>query len=263
MTTPNESGAFVRLVSELALDPARVRRSPPPREEPLRSPFAAMRAAARPVQPPAGKPDAEAREPGSDGGRAMVERAVEGAYRVFEEYLQWGQKAAAARSARAQNWRFPVGPKPLDMQAAAGQWLETWQELYRWWLGTIAPGGAPSMPGFPGMPFPFNGPGQVPFAPPSYPGTSPTPSELSIDAAQPVKLSLRMTQAPALGSAKATLHRAEGEGKLSFELDGQGARLVVPANQAPGSYSGVLQDAQGAACGMVIAQVSAASGNAR
>ena len=131
-------------------------------------------------------------------------------------------------------------PNPPDMSQAATQWAQMWQDMFRMWMGYMAP----MMPGV--QPF---GATQS-----QSPGGD---VHVELDASQRVVVSLHLTQASANGAFKARLHREEGEGQLSLEFDSAKMRITVPEGQAPGTYGGIVRDGSGNQCGMLTIKVVA------
>ena len=155
----------------------------------------------------------------------------------------------------------PVGPKTSDMQDAAAQWMRMWQEMYRLWLGpwaqmmptAYAP---PPYPGNWGWPADASSP--VGFGTPAQATGTDADVMVTLEASQPVSVSVRLLQASGNAKARAVLHCDSGTDKLTAKLDAAGVHVKVPAHQGPGIYSGVLHDAHGAQLGMVTVHVSAA-----
>ena len=234
---------------------ARLRRSPPERTGPIRNPSTFMRGELSKALHPA----ARAVEP----AQRAIEAAVEGAYRVFEDYLDWGRKAAEQQLS-FEDWKVPMAPKPMDYQQASAQWLQLWQDaVARFWFGAFAPftpnGGQQPTASNPWSAFMSPGAwGMPPFGPRATPSHDHVRMNVTIEASQPVKLALRLIEAAPAGAVRAVLHREDGEGKLTLELDASGTHLCVPPGQPSGVYSGVLRDQHGAQCGMVTVSVGSA-----
>ncbi|MET0285351.1 MAG: hypothetical protein ABW352_12805 [Polyangiales bacterium] len=206
----------------MTIPDARVRREPPSRGGPVRSPLHAARGTSEPA-------------------RRTVEAAVETAYRVYEDYVRWGRESAAQRA----EGRTTMGPKMLDPQSAFTQWMGIWQEMYRGWMGAFTPltQAAPGMFGFDGM---------APFQAPAAQASS---FDLTVETSRRTRISLTWLRPPGGGTLRAQLMREEGEGRLALELDPSALRIEIPAQQPAGTYSGVVRDARGEQLGMLTLQL--------
>ncbi len=206
----------------MTIPDARIRREPPVRSAPLRSPLHGVRGP-------------------HDPARRTVEAAVETAYRVYEDYVRWGRESAAQRA----EGRTTMGPKMLDPQSALTQWMGIWQEMYRAWMGAFTPLGqaAPGMFGFDPM---------TAFQPPT-PQTS--SFDLTVETSRRTRLSLTWLRPPGGGTLRAQLIREEGEGRLALELDPSALRIEIPPQQPAGTYSGIVRDAKGEQLGMLTLQL--------
>jgi hypothetical protein len=222
----------------------RIKRPQPAREGPERHPMHSFRRNQ-------GAPAAAPAEP----ARRTVESAVETAYRVYEDYVRWGQQAAAQRP-RAQDWSNAMGPKPLDPRDPrdpvwnSQQWLSLWQDAYKVWLSCLTPfmASLPNLSSFP------QGPGAAPGIPfPPGPEAAVSPSVelgLELETSQRARVSLHLVR-KSTGLLKAHLHREEGEGRLMLEFDAAQLSIKLPDAQPAGTYSGVVRDSQGEQAGML------------
>ena len=228
---------------------ARLKREPPRRSGPIRNMGMAFR--------PAGAGEAEP---------PVIDRAVATAYRVIDEYMQRGQKAADRYSHSAE----VRGPMKNDTQDMATMAMQYWMSLAQMWFGAMAPflpKGAPGMPGIPGMPnMPFV-PG-MPFTPDTggswdmggpEPGVSwPSPRTTSerialaveVSSAQPAEVTVILHDPSATQRLVAQSLRAIGdEGKpplsaIRFDqVSGHlRVRVAVPPDQPEGVYTGAIID---------------------
>jgi len=242
MTTPEPIKSRTRRATERKAPrgaPPRLRRSAPLRSEPDRSPANAFRGASRSSSSSASPASAG---PSTDAARRAVEAAVGAAYRVYNDYVDWGQQAAAQRS-QSRDWREFMRPNPPDMSQAATQWAQMWQDMLRMWMGYMMP----MMPVMPGVP-PFGA---------SRSRLQGGELNVELDTSQRVVVEMHLTQASTNGAFKARLHREEGDGQLSLEFDSSKMRITVPPGQAPGTYSGIVRDGSGNQCGMLTVTVVA------
>lgn len=176
-----------------------------------------------------------------DPARSVVEAAVETAYRVYEDYVRWGQQAAGQRSQSAPtlDWREPMSNRSPDMTETATQMMQMWQDMARMWMGYMMP----FMPGAMAWPTPF--------------GVSKTKAEgvelnVELDTSQSARVTFRLRQPPSNKPLQVRLVRDGGTEQLAFRFDsptGLKMRINVPDKQASGTYRGVVLDDSGAEYG--------------
>lgn len=218
--------------------PPRLRRTRPSRSAPLRNPAHSFGAASR-------QQTEERREEVPD--RDVVQAAVGTAYRVYEEYVRWGQQAAAQRAA-SDHGRPTMRSNTRDSQPGM-QWLQVWEESLRMWMGYAAPflQGAPFGPGGAGMSFG-----------PHAPRGQGLDLEVELSASLPIRVSLHLTEPRPEGILRTRLHADEGAGGFALEIDPANVRIRVPDELSPGTYRGVVQDEEGGQRGMLTIEVLAA-----
>ena len=193
---------------------------------------------------PAGGP------PGPDLGD-VVSRSVDLGYRVVDEYIRRGQRAAQRLSERS----YDVQAMTSDLQDVAMRTLQFASEFARVWLDPmrraateVAPPGPPPTPGAP----------PTPSAPPT-PGT-PTGEttraqsvrvKIEVTSTQPTDVTLDLgADAPGLQLIVHALRAVDPEKPRLTEVGFRAAsddqpptlRIVVPADQPPGVYSGLIVD---------------------
>ena len=180
----------------------------------------------------------------------VISKSVELGYRVVDEYVRQGQRAARLLSQPSTNPQAMVG----DVQRI---YLDHLSQLTRFWMeamqmATPAAGMAPPMANAEPAPPPASGP--VTDSPPT---PSPTPVEraavrIEVVAQQPVTVSLELRpEASGKILVAHALRAADAEKGRLADITFQTAtadeparlRLVVPAGQASGTYSGLLVDA--------------------
>jgi hypothetical protein len=256
--------------NESSRESDRVRRAPPEREAPLRHAAYAFRAgAASPAKPTSPSPSTSTSVPPSAApARSVVEQAVETAYRVFDDYVAWGQQTAAQRPVTSlafagSDWSTMMGPK-MPMSALTAPWLQPWQDMYRVWFDAVTPllSNLPALaPFMPGAGAPRGRAPEAPSAPPVPTVTNVGRAlELELDVSQRVRVSLHLLNKPAEGALRAALHREEGEGRLLLEFEASALRIKLGDEQAPGTYSGIVRDLRGEQVGILTVQVFAAPG---
>jgi hypothetical protein len=245
----------------------RLRRSPAARETPLRSASKVF----RPTRAERDTRDArvEYSDQAAHDTRVPAQRAVEAAvdlaYRVYEDYVDWGRATAANRPRGTNGTSGTSGTHGrANMRAEtpdtlpATYWLQMWQEMWRMWGGYMLqftpaiPGMAPFGSSMPGL---FPTPGSTFGAPRagSMQGQGNEGSELNLEleTSQRTAITLHLTRPASGAPLKARLHREDGEGSLQLHFDASNPRIRVPEGQAPGTYSGVVRDDLGNQCGML------------
>ena len=232
----------------------RVKRPLPERSSPLRGAAHAFRSAHGDAQSGARDETTHAR----NTAKSTVEAAVETAYRVYDDYVSWGRQMASQQTA-TRDWRTPMGPKTLDPQAAANQWISMWQELARAWFGALSPL-LPSAPGL--MPFMPDPAAINSMFAPSRPGPAAAVAtaaglDFELESRQGARVSLHLVQRPASGQLRAQLHREEGEGRLALVFDAARIQIKIGDEHPPGTYSGIVRDAAGQQLGMLTIELFA------
>ena len=197
-----------------------------------------------------------ARRAGGAGGEDVVARAVDLGYRVIDEYIRQGQKAARRLSERS------YGPQAMtsDMQDLAARMTQYVSEFTALWLDFLqrAAMGAPSMNGRAPRPQTSTPERTAPDRPgPPAPPASATEADdrarvtIDLAAAGPAQVSLDLRTAAATRKLLVHALRAVDPEKprltdLSFHpaTDDEPARLRVSVPEAtpPGVYSGLIID---------------------
>lgn len=284
MTTPKRTRARERRAeADSTGDVARVRRSPPARTRPHRNASQVFRANAG-RSAPAAEADERASEsapaspapPPKDGARAAVRNAVDGAYRVLDDYLRWGRIAAEACSAGMP--RAGAANAGADAPDAATQWFQLWQSMYQqaWmsWMVPFTPPGAwpglggargplaPWWPMAPGSSGGFAAPFAGPFsgAPQDARIAPAPPVHVEVGAGRSAKVALRLQRLPR--HAEATWHIDGGQpAGLELRWDRDGVHARIGAELPAGRYRGVLMEGAADApayardCGEIVVQV--------
>jgi hypothetical protein len=249
MTTPNAphiSASAPSAEPDLP-EQLRVRRATPSRQGPDRKPGNVFRS------PSANQPPPLETSTTVDAARAAVEGAVGTAYRVYKEYVDWGEQAAAQLS-RFRDWGASMIPNQPDMTQAAKQWAQMWQDMLRMWLSFATPFGFNnnnnnnssnngSWP-FGSMP-PFGGFwGAGPASP--APGTAQSADiTFEVETSQRTSVSVSLVSPASGGTLKARLHRDGGNDAFAVEFQASSPSIKVPEAQAPGTYRGVVLDGAG------------------
>jgi hypothetical protein len=214
------------------------------RQEPLRT---GPRRGTTESSRPAGSPTAE----GPSRPAGIVEQSVETAYRVFAEYLERGQKAAA---------RFgPLEPFSDGFASASkdlpGMTMRYFQDMAQMWLGPVAqlfpmaggvfPGSRSDSPWDNGMP------ARNQAAPePAAPMPERQAFSIEVSSAHPTEVALDLKgRLDGQALSVQALHAVDGAGKpplsavsLVVSNDRLRISLVVPSDQPAGIYSGVVFD---------------------
>lgn len=223
----------------------RYRRSAPERARPLRHTALAFGAVSgAPGGPTPAKPDGA--EPG------VLERAVQLAYKVCDEYLRGGLDAAASLRpdpSKARETMADETPNPMAMM------MSLWTQMGRLWLGAVMPYmggmgqgtdifGNPLGAGFAGAAGPA---GAVPVS------SAPVPVDVTVrvTSARPVVVQVQLAdRAKTANLTINALKSIEGaeKGALSAvyieELRyGVRVNVTVPTDQATGTYRGTFTDA--------------------
>jgi hypothetical protein len=186
------------------------------------------------------------------GARRAVEAAVETAYKVYDDYVKWGQDAAARRP-RSDDRREPMSNQPPDPMQPMLQMMQLWQDMARMWMGFMAP---PMMPW--GSP-------NAPWMPPMWgtqaqPTSEGVPVNVELDTARPASVTLRMRKNPGDQPLSVHLRRQTGDESMRLRFDsphGLKVRVVIADDQAPGKYSGDVKDDSGAVYGSMTLELSA------
>jgi hypothetical protein len=222
----------------------RIRRPVPSRTTPHRT-----------WQPPAAPPEQTA-DPASSaraaGPRAQIEatvsKSVELGYKVIDEYLQQGQRAAQRLNAGALTAEaVATEAQDLGTRVAryASDFFGSWMELLE-----LAAAGRAARPELVRSPA-TNGAAAEPQRPAMAPDASATPARLEVELTTSRALRLRLDlhadrlrgalRAHALRSADPKRGRLDD---VTCTLDGDApiVRLTVPSDQRAGSYEGLLID---------------------
>lgn len=225
-------------------DGKRIRRPRPERTEPVRNWSTMFGGAPRPDDAPAA------------GMADVVQRSVDLAYRVVDEYVRQGQRAAQRLSGRGG------GPETMasDVQDASAHLTRLASDGMRLWLEMLgvamaSAGGAGLVPPAPPAP----APGATEAAPAAA-APAPTPAtgeatrvRLEITTRQPVDVAVDLR--PEAASAELVAHAlraADAEAPplagATFVRDADGGavalRLAIPEAQPPGIYNGLVIDAR-------------------
>lgn len=115
----------------------RLKRTPAARTGPLRDASMMFRSAPFSAPPSAEAPSRRAPKPDSQGGmKGAVEHSVEMAYRVIDDLLQRGRRAAG-RAHHPSNKADPVRTNvPNNL---ASMMMQTWMDMGRMWFGMMGP----------------------------------------------------------------------------------------------------------------------------
>lgn len=274
----------------------RVTRPVLPRDKPFRGALHAFRPTPS-AHDPTGRAVSNRTDAFGDGTRGMADAAVETAYRVYEEYLNAGERAAAQREA-ARARRMAMDPFRYDAAMSPGSWLELWKDMYRQWAsavvplmnGTSAPAygthGAPAGYGMPpayGMPG-YGSPSAAPaYGPPSGYGpcapspvhtaaTSPSSNasagsaaalDVSIDTTRRCQVQVHMVRQRDGELLHASLHHEESAARIRLSFDSSQVQLSIDDSQPAGRYSGVIRDGASEQVGMVTVTVYPVSSDGR
>jgi hypothetical protein len=246
----------------------RPKRPPPQRTQPIRS-WSTLFAVPT-SDGDAATPDAEAREadigptePQATGLNDVVSRSVDLGYRVIDEYIRQGQKAAQRLNDRSYGTQAMAGDLQdlaMRMTQYASDFAAVWVEFIQRAAGQngAAPAPAGGYTGPADMAATSPTPATAPAA--AAPGVSavvsppsdPTRVRIEILATQPTEVSLDLRPGAAQASLLVHALRAPEADKprlteVSVErgVDGEPPRLRirVPPNQPPGIYSGLIIDA--------------------
>lgn len=222
MTTPKRSAARTSRKTQ-----PRVTRPVLDRDAPDRSPGGYLRA--------------NGRRPGMRTAQRVVETSVEGAYRVIQEYLRWGQRSAEQFTS-FESKREPMRNHQHDEydRDPAAQWFEMWQWMYMQWMSMFMGGmmPRPGMWGPPGM----GRHGRM--------ETHELELELELEASnRTAKVWLELDH-PLWGGGHARLHKHHSDEKLAVEVSERG-RIEVHVGEATpnGTYRGEIWSRDGSPCG--------------
>lgn len=253
------------------IDPnERIRRPKPERTGPLRGGTHTLFA---PPEPP---PGTEVEAEGEGGAPDAVARAVDLGYRVVDDYIRQGQHAARLMARRA------YGPEALanDVQDLAARAFQYGAEFFDLWMELLgqAAGGQPLRPSWaPRGPRAAGGPPPGPHAPGGPPpgpragGAPPAPRggrrdsrgvALAVESPLPVEVTVELDAGTAGELRVQDLQSVDGGPALrGLRLDGGDPprlRLRVPPGQPPGTYCGLVIDAESARpAGTVVVRVLA------
>jgi hypothetical protein len=195
--------------------------------------------------------------------QGAVERGVETAYMVIEEYMLRGQRAAGRHKDRSNGEQpmndkppFGGGPGPFGpftpMMAPWVQMMRLWTDTM--WAFTGQTGGADWMNQFmPGMAAWTGGANRCVV---SVQVSSQQPAEVTVDL-QPGADNLNLTAAPLIHSEDQDVPPLLGTA-ISCESGHVRVRVTVPNDQPPGSYAGALQDAAGFKRGELRVEIESA-----
>lgn len=190
----------------------------------------------------------------ADGG--AVSRAVELGYRVIDEYIRQGQKAASRmRSGQfdAQTMQSDMEELAMRMAQYASDFTSVWGELINRGMGDAEQPGAPE-PGRAPQPTTQAAPPQRPRSAPS-PAPTATPGRtqvrLQVASVRPAEVSIDLQ--PGAGDRPLTAHAlraADGDSgritDVSFEAADDGSpptlRVHISDDQPAGRYHGLLVD---------------------
>jgi hypothetical protein len=239
----------------------RPKRPAPERTQPIRSWSTLFGVPRAPGSDPGADPDAPAIDPRSAGLSDVVSRSVDLGYRVIDEYLRQGQKAARRFNDRSYGTQAMAGDlQDLGMRMTqyasdfAGVWLEFIQ-LAATKNGAAQDARAAGSTVQP--PAPAAGDAAAAAATGSAPieplTSEPTRVRLEVYATQPIEVSIDLhpsaTKLPllvhALRAVEADTPRIT---EVSFEAGSDDEpprlRIRVPPGQPPGVYSGLIIDGQ-------------------
>lgn len=218
----------------------RIRRPPLERTQPIRNWSALFGPPSPGSPPPDGADPTRGRQRGGGLGD-VVSRSVELGYRVIDEYIRQGQKAARRLSEGAygpERWAEDAQDLAQRMAQVASELVGTWFELLERANAGSAARPTPPAPG----------------ARPAQPTTAAVPGgyvRLAIASAQPLEVLLelrpeaagRRLVAHALRAPEAWKPRLD---EVEFRVDGAGGaptlHIRVPAHHPPGSYEGLVVD---------------------
>lgn len=203
------------------------------------------------------------------GQSSAAERGVQTGYRIIEEHVRAGQRAASSFS---PGWGASL-PDPTELQQMYEGMLRQWMEMWQGWLGGAGGPGGPAMP----MPIPGFG------MPPGPPTQGPVTSAASDGARKQCSFTTRqgdlrvcvrttLHAAPRLCAVRLEEVRPLGEDagaaplqgvQVQFSPQGELAEVSVElvAGQAAGEYRGFVTNAEdGFPIGVVEVSVTAAEG---
>lgn len=254
---------------------ARLKRSPAARTAPIRDATMMFRSA--PFSTSAEERekgnkaprDADPQAPGgSQGMKGAVEHSVEMAYRVIDELLQRGRRAAG-RASHPSTKADPV--RNNQNSNLAGMMMQTWMDMGRMWFGMMGP---LMLGGF--SPWQQQGNGFGGAYPPGREGQSYEGSATNTDGRMKVTLDLRsdrptevmidlnrLTSSKKRLSLQALREKHEAQGKpaitgvdITHHEDGA-IRLSVniPSGQPHGLYTGAISTEDGAPVGAVSVKI--------
>ena len=222
----------------------RLRREPPERSGPMRTSALAFRSpsssGARNGGPRDGAPEATKR---------AVESAVDSAYRVYEDYLRWGQQAAGIRP--QTNREGPTMKQPPDVTTAMFQMMRMWQDMTQKWMGFAMPF-AP----FPGMSGGLGGHSQ---AAETTASTRAMEVELKAAPGQRAQVNVQLQQVGRGARLSTVVEQVGGTATMdAVRFDtGAGSRvsLSIPPGMPEGKYYGTIVDDRTRECGALTVRL--------
>ncbi len=194
--------------------------------------------------------------------RGAVERGVDTAYTVIEEYMLRGRQAAGRHHERThgsddmsddRNYRRTGWPAGGDLPPL----LEPWMQMMRLWtesMSSFIPGGA-------GFPNPF-----APRGAPSGSAAARVTVAVQVSSKQPAEVAVDIDagyeRAPLSTDAMLHVDRTMGARIADFAVECRDGhvrvRLAVPDTQSPGCYEATLRDTEGARRGAVRVDIEGA-----
>jgi hypothetical protein len=210
------------------------------------------------------------RSPGNPGdAKGYVEQGVEMAYRVIEEFMARGRRAAGAAGPA---WTRTEPMQNNNPQNMAGMMMAYWMDMSRMWLGMMGPFMAQGFrPGGPAAgPYgQYTTGGQPAVAAPAEAGRARAVVELHTE--QPAEVTVELQRPAAVGRLQVTpLTGTLGESPAIAGADVTGQedgsvrlRVKVPAGQPRGFYRGSIVAADGTPLGTVDVRVLGRAGDAQ
>lgn len=217
------------------------KRPPVARTAPIRSWSQLLNRPTPATEPPPSGAGADAAEP-DPAVADVIGRSVDLAYRVIDDYIQQGQRAAA----RAARGAYGPAAFTADMQDWSAGMLRYASEFAEVWMGFASRAAATAQP----APAPTPA-GPTPVTPPS-PAARPGAVTIEIVAARPTQVSLDI--APESHDKPLVVRPLRGMTPTAPPIADvvfvpatadQPARLTlrVPPDQPPGAYHGIVLDA--------------------
>jgi len=198
--------------------------------------------------PPAGGSEDEAA--GEDAGDDVVTRSVELGYRVIDDWMRQGQRAAR----RLGQGPYDPASFTQDVQDLTARIAQHASDLFGLWveLFEMAAAGGPRG-GAPGVPVSGEPNGASPSAPIRAAAPAPAPLAVRIEVTSNIATEVALDLRPEAAGGHLVAHElraADPEAprlrEVEITRDGEGgpfvARLRVPDDQPPGIYNGLILD---------------------